>query len=161
MMTGENRSLNNVKGDAELSALKALGFVLDYNGYSIEAGIKMHSEGRLPSGRVGTYGLQEVQQRNGRPLLYLSKPAARKLFGVKSYTDPKLWQKHGVICQRAKTVPAEGLRKAIDFLGQSLKRRGKGGDSGHDHMRALIQECLSNLEEESLAVRLGCLTMTR
>jgi hypothetical protein len=88
---GENRSLNNIKGDAELSALKVLGFVLNFNGYSIEAGIKLHSEGRLPSAQVGMYGLQEVQQCNGRPLLCLSKPAARQPSGVKSYTDPKLW----------------------------------------------------------------------
>ena len=146
-----------------MSALKALGFVLDFNGYSIVAGIKLQSEGRLPSAQVGMYGLQEVQQRNGRTLLYLSKPAARQLFGVKSYTDAKLWQKHGVICQRAKTVAAKdlsALTKAIDLLGQSLKKRRKRGDSGHDHMRALIQECLSTLEEESRAVRLGSLTVT-
>ena len=136
-----------------MSALKALGFVLDFNGYSIVAGIKLQSDGRLPSAQVGMYGLQEVQQRNGRTLLYLSKPAARQLFGVKSYAETRRNLSEG-------QEDLSALTKAIDFLGQSLKKRRKGGDSGHDHMRALIQECLSTLEEESRAVRLGSLTVT-
>ena len=44
---GENRSMNNPTGEKELCALKELGFVLDYNRYSIEAGIRMYQKGQL------------------------------------------------------------------------------------------------------------------
>ncbi len=65
--------MNNVKGDAELSVLKALGFVLDLKGYSIEAGIKLHGEGHLASAQVGMYGLVPLKT---------SSTAAHRLLGT-------------------------------------------------------------------------------
>ena len=145
---GENRSLNNAKGESELAAFKALGFVLDYNRYSIEAGIRKHAEGKLAAGEVGVYGLEEKVQRNGRKLLYLSRAAAKQIFGssVSGYTDRRLWQKGGAIYRRAEAAELRKVDKAISCLEQSLARRRAGGDAGHDFMRQLIVECVDALK---------------
>jgi len=144
--TDETRSLNNSKGESELAALKALGFVLDFNRYSIEAGIKQHSQGKLAPAEVGKYGLQEKVLGNRRRLLYLSNPAARHLFGVNSYTDAKLWHSDGPICRQAKAVQLPHVKKAIACFERSLEKRTPGADRGHDFMRERIVECVTALK---------------
>jgi hypothetical protein len=116
--------MNNIKGKNELFALKELGFVLDYNRYSIEAGIRKYQKGQLTAVDVGTYGLEE-RVMHGRKLLYLSRAAVQRLFGahVSSYADPNLWQKMGPIYIKAETVPLSKLKNAIDFFKTSLAMR--------------------------------------
>ena len=145
--TDENRSLNNSKGESELAALKALGFVLDFNRYSIEADIKQHSQGKLAPAEGGKYGLQEKVLGNGRRLLYLSNSAARHLFGVNSYTDAKLWRSDGPICRQAKAAQLPHVKKAIACFEKSLEKRTPGGDRGHDFMRERIVECVTALKD--------------
>jgi hypothetical protein len=150
----EHRSLNNDKGKSELAALKALGFVLDFNGYSIEAGINKHSEGirngsPLPGAELRKYGLQENAQY-GQKLLYLSDAAVRQLFGpfkIRSYTDPLLWRSDGPICERAKTFELANVQKAVDWLQKSLDKRQPGGNATHEHMRACIVGCVTALKQ--------------
>ena len=144
--------MNNRKGAAELEAFKALGFKFDFNGYSVEAGIRMHRKGEIAGTQVRKYGLQENLAHN-RKLLYLSPPAVKHIFGdesIRSYTDPALWRKSGPICNRAAELvhAASGktsLDKAITSFEKSLSMRPRGGDSGHDHMRQQIEECVEVL----------------
>jgi hypothetical protein len=124
---GENRSMHNRKGQSELSALKELGFRLDYDGYSIEAGIRKYWEyrkGKLKAVDLGKYGLEETDTQ-GHKVLYLSSAAVQELFGqhVHGYADPKLWQKKGPICQKAERVTTPKLKNAIDFFKESLAMR--------------------------------------
>jgi len=145
---GENRSLNNLKGESELAAFKALGFVLDYNRYSIEAGIRKHGNGQLAAGEVGRYGLQE-KVHNGRKLLYLSRAAVRQVFEcnvLSGYTDRQLWEEGGAIYRKAAAAELPKLDKAIGCLEKSLARRGGGGDAGHDFMRERIAVCVGALK---------------
>ena len=154
---GENRSLNNPKGESELAAFKALGFVLDYNRYSIEAGIRKHGNGQLAACEVGRYGLQEKVHR-GRKLLYLSRAATRQVFGCNAltgYTDRQLWAKGGAIYRQAAAAELPKLDKAIGCLEQSLARRGAGGDAGHDFMRERIAECVDALKSCARERRAG------
>jgi hypothetical protein len=152
----------------ELCALKELGFVLDYNRYSIEAGIRMFQKGQLTAVDVGTYGLEE-KVMHGRKLLYLSRAAVQQLFGshVSSYADRKLWQKMGPIYKKTQTVPLLKLKNAIDFFKKSLAKRSAGLNSGHDFMRANIEACVIALEEcyerrdlADTSARLGGLSVT-
>jgi len=107
--------LNNDKG-AELAALKEL----DYNDYSIEAGIRLHSKGQLlATVQVRKYGLEEKVIRNGLKLLYLSDPAARAVFGVQNYTDRSLWIKNGAIHRRAQRLEVSKVERAIKHLRDS------------------------------------------
>ena len=146
--------MNNRKGAAELEAFKALGFKFDFNGYSVEAGIRLHQEGKITGNQVRKYGLQE-SPAHGRKLLYLSPPAVKHIFGdesIRSYTDPALWCKNGPICKRAaELVHASNgktsLDKTINFLEKSISMRPGGGDSGHDHMRQQIEECVEVLKK--------------
>ena len=150
----DERSLNNRKGAAELEAFKALGFKFDFNRYSVEAGIRLHQAGKIAGTQVRVYGLQE-SPGHGRKLLYLSPPAVKHIFGdesIRSYTDPALWRKGGPICNRAAELvhAASGktsLDKAISSLEKSLSMRPRGGDSGHDHMRQQIEECVEVLRK--------------
>jgi hypothetical protein len=160
--------MDNIKGQSELCALTELGFVLKYNLYSIEAGIRMYQKGELTAVEVGTYGLEE-KVMHGRKLLYLSRAAVQQLFGarVSSYADRKLWQKMGPICTKAENVPLLKLKNAIDFFNKSLAKRSAGGDSGHDFMRAKIEACVTALEEcyerrdlADTSARLGGLSLT-
>ena len=152
--TEDERSLNNRKGAAELKAFKALGFKFDYDGYSVEEGIRLHQKGKIAGSQVRKYGLQENLAHN-RKLLYLSPPAVKHIFGDESitkYTDPALWRKSGPICKRAaELVHASSgktsLDKAISSLENSLSMRPRGGDSGHDHMRQQIEECVEVLKK--------------
>ena len=97
---------------------------------------------------AGVYGLEEKVQRNGRKLLYLSRAAAKQIFGssVGGYTDRRLWQKGGAIYRRATAAELPKVDKAISCLEQSLARRRAGGDAGHDFMRQLIVECVDALK---------------
>ena len=143
----EERSLNNGKGAAELAALKELDFKLDYNGYSIEAGIRLHGKGQLlTAAQVRKYGLREKVIHNGHKLLYLSDPAARAVLGVASYTDRSLWIKNGAIHRRAQRLEVFKVEKAIKYFLESLQKRPAGGDSGHNFMRRLLQDCVVELE---------------
>ena len=147
--TDDERSLNNRKGAAELEAFKALGFKFDFEGYSVEAGIRMHQEGKIAGTQVRKYGLQE-SPAHGRKLLYLSPPAVKHIFGdesIRSYTDPALWCKRGPICKKAELASAAGIDKAIKSFEKSLSMRPRGGDSGHDHMRQQIEECVEVLRK--------------
>jgi hypothetical protein len=122
--TDNERSLNNRKGAAELEAFKALGFKFDFEGHSVEAGIRMHQEGKIAGTQVRKYGLQENLAHN-RKLLYLSPPAVKHIFGdesIERYTAIKCFEK-------------------------SLSMRPRGGDSGHDHMRQQIEECVEVLRK--------------
>jgi len=143
----EERSLNNGKGAAELAALKELDLKLDYNGYSIEAGIRLHGKGQLlTAAQVRKYFLEEKVIHNGHKFLYLSDPAARAVFGVPSYTDRSLWIKNGAIHRRAQNLEVIKVEKAIKYLRESLQKRPAGGDSGHDFMCRLLQDCVIELE---------------
>ena len=145
----DERSLNNRKGAAELEAFKALGFEFDYNGHSVEAGIRMHQEGKITGNKVRKYGLQE-SPAHGRKLLYLSPPAVKHIFGeesIRSYTDPALWCKRGPICKKAELASAADIDKAIKCFEKSLSMRPRRGDSGHDHMRQQIEECVEVLRK--------------
>ena len=147
--TDDERSLNNRKGAAELEAFKALGFKFDFEGHSVEAGIRMHQEGKIAGTQVRKYGLQE-SPAHGRKLLYLSPPAVKHIFGdesIRSYTDPALWCKRGPICKKAELASAAGIDKAIKSFEKSLSMRPRGGDSGHDHMRQQIEECVEVLRK--------------
>ena len=152
--TEDERSLNNRKGAAELKAFKALGFKFDYDGYSVEEGIRLHQKGKIAGSQVRKYGLQENLAHN-RKLLYLSPPAVKHIFGdefIKNYTDPALWRKSGPICKRAAELMhassgKTSLEKAISSLENSLSMRPRGGDSGHDHMRQQIEECVEVLKK--------------
>ena len=141
--------MNNRKGAAELEAFKALGFKFDFNGYSVEAGIRMHRKGEIAGPQVRKYGLQENLAHN-RKLLYLSPPAVKHIFGdesIKSYTDPALWRERGPICKKAELASAADIDKAIKCFEKSLSMRPRGGDSGHDHMRQQIEECVEVLKK--------------
>ena len=79
--------IEQCKGFLELAALKALDFTLDFDRYSMEAGIMkyfMTISGQLQKCQLGKYGLFQKVQRNGRTLLYLSNPAAWHILGVRS-----------------------------------------------------------------------------
>ena len=172
----EHRSLNNDKGKSELAALKALGFVLDFNGYSIEAGINKHNEGirngsPLAGAELSKYGLQETEQY-GQKLLYLSDAAVRRLFSpsrIMRYTDPLLWRSDGPICERAKTFELANVQRAVDWLQKSLDKRQPGGNAAHEHMRACIVGCVKAMKEivregrsaSSINCRISCLSVQR
>ena len=120
----------------------------------MEAGIKLHGKGEICGTQVRKYGLEE-KAAHGRKLLFLSPPAVKHIFGdksIKSYTDKALWRKGGPICKRAaELVRASNgktsLDKAIRSFEKSLSMRPGGGDSGHDHMRQLIDECVDVLKK--------------
>jgi hypothetical protein len=116
---------------------------------------------------VRTYGLNE-KEHNRHKLLYLLQLAVKQIFhvngrfGVKSYTDPKMFGDSCPISDKARRVDLARLKKAIKSLKKSLAKR---GNSGHDFMREGIEECvyervscldkcLRTLEEEELAA--GC-----
>ena len=146
----EERSLNNVKGAAaELAALKELNFRLDYNDYSIEAGIRLYQQGQLPTAvkPLSAYGLEEKVMPDGNKVLFLSNPAARAVFGVRSYTDPSLW-KNGVILRQAQSLEVKKVQKAIQHFKRSLKKRRAGGNTGHTFMRSLLLDCVTELDAD-------------
>jgi hypothetical protein len=114
----ESRSLSNDEGKFEMESFRHLGFVLEYNGKSISECIEKHRKGQLTASQVRTYGLEEKEQY-GRKLLYLL-PLVVKLifdvngcFGVKSYTDPKLWGHSGPIYDKAQRVDLASLEMDI------------------------------------------------
>jgi hypothetical protein len=146
---GENRSMNNIKGEKERRALEELGFVLRYRGYSIEAGIRLYQKGTTVVD-VGQYGLRQHSLPNGHTLLYLTTDAVQRIFGpsVSSYTDSKLWNHAGPICKKAETIlPLSKLSRAIDLLKESLAKRPPTTDSGHAHMRKNLTDCVDALKE--------------
>jgi hypothetical protein len=93
---------------------------------------------------VLTYGLKE-KEHNRHKLMYLLPLAVKQIFhvngrfGVKSYTDPKLFGDSGPISDKAHRVDLARLKKAIKSLKKSLAKR---GNSGHDFMRERIEECV-------------------
>mmetsp|Transcript_50047 Transcript_50047/g.73508 ORF Transcript_50047/g.73508 Transcript_50047/m.73508 type:complete len:421 (+) Transcript_50047:739-2001(+) len=142
------RSMDNAKGHAELAAFKVLGFFLDYKGFSIEAGIRLHKQRDLKvqtAAQLGQYGL-EIQKKYNN--LCLSSLAAAHVFGlgVQRYTDKLLWNKNGIILRKAKTLELWKVEKAIEHFQVSLDKRTRGGNSGHNHMRVLIQNCVAELK---------------
>ena len=147
----EELSLNNIKGAAVLAALKELNFRLDYNGYSIEVGIRLYQQGQLPTAvrPLSTYGLEEKVMPNGNKVLFLSNPAARAVFGVRSYTDRSLW-KNGVILRQAQSLEVSKVQKAIQHFKYSLKQRRAGGNTGHNFMRSLLLDCVKELGADVL-----------
>ena len=62
---GGNRSVNNAKGQAELEAVKDLGFPLLFRGYSIEAGIRLFEEETIQQAGLGKYGLEALHAGGG------------------------------------------------------------------------------------------------
>jgi hypothetical protein len=97
------------KGKFEMESFRHLGFVLEYNGKSISEGIEKHQKGQVTASQVFAYGLEEKEQY-GRKLLYLLPLAVKQIFdvngrfGVKKYTDPKLWGDRGPIYDKAQRV---------------------------------------------------------
>jgi hypothetical protein len=92
-------------------------------------------------------------------------------FGMKKYTDPKLWEDSGPIYDKTQRVDMASLKKAIKSLKESLAKRPAGGNSGHDFMRERIEECVKalvscldkrvrTLEEEELAAGFSGLAVT-
>ena len=63
-----------------------------------------------------------------------------------TYTDRSLWIKNGAIHRRAQRLEVFKVEKAIKYLLESLQKRPAGGDSGHDFMRRLLQDCVVELE---------------
>jgi hypothetical protein len=147
---GESRSVDNDKGKFEMECFGHLGFVLEYNGKSISECIEKHREGQLTASQVRAYGLEEKEQY-GRKLLYFLPWAVKQIFdvnghfGVKKYTDPKLWGDSGPIYDKAQRVDMASLKMAIKSLKDSLVKRPGGGNSGHDFMRERIEECVRAL----------------
>jgi hypothetical protein len=149
----ESRSMNNDKGKFETESFRHLGFVLEYNGKSINDCIEDHGTGKLTASQVRAYGLEEKKQR-GRKLLYLLPWAVKQIFddkgrfGVQSYTDKTLWGDRGPIYDKAQRVDLPSLEMAIKSLKASLAMRQlHPGDSGHDFILANIQDCVTALEE--------------
>jgi hypothetical protein len=171
-----SRSVNNDKGKFEMESFRQLGFVLECNGKSISECIENHRKGQLTASQVRTYGLEEKEQY-GCKLLYLLPLAVKQIFdvngrfGLKSYTDPKLWKDSGPIYDKAQRVDKASLKMAIKSLKKSMALRPAGGNSGHDFMRERIEECVKalvscldkrvrTLEEEELAAGFSGLTVT-
>jgi hypothetical protein len=88
----------------------------------------------LTASQVRTYGLEEKEQY-GLKLLYLLPLAVKKIFdvngrfGVKKYTDPKLWGDSGPIYDKTQRVDMASLKKTIKSLKECLAKRPAGGNS--------------------------------
>jgi hypothetical protein len=64
---GEIRSVNNAKGQAEMEAVKALGFPLLFKGYDVEAGIRLFEANKIQQVDLGKYGLSPLPGGNKAP----------------------------------------------------------------------------------------------
>jgi hypothetical protein len=62
---GEIRSVNNAKGQAEMEAVKALGFPLLFKGYDVEAGIRLFEANKIQQVDLGKYGLSPIPLPGG------------------------------------------------------------------------------------------------
>jgi hypothetical protein len=157
----ETRSLNNGKGERELAGLKALGFPLNYNGYSVEAGVRLFGEGKLAKQDLAKYGLEKGLNER---LIQLSPAAVQSLFADPQkdkvnmrYPSRQLWGSNGPLARKARALQAQGLgqqrEKALNELRKSLALREKeaakhgGGNAGHNHMIQCLQECCKAIEE--------------
>ena len=157
----ETRSLNNGKGERELTAFKALGFPLRYNGYSVEAGVRLFEEGKLAAHDFAKYGLEPGVNKR---LVQLSPAAVQSLFtdpqkdkANMKYTTRQLWESNGPLARKARALQAQGLGqqrvKALNELRKSLALRQKeaakhgGGNAGHNHMIKCLQDCCKAIEQ--------------
>jgi len=110
------------------------------------------------------YGLKEKVMSSGQKVLFLSNEAARAVFGVRSYTNRSLW-KNGAIYRQAQSLDVPKVQKAIQHFRKSLTQRRLDGNRGHDFMRRLLLDCVTELEADVLvrksvialaSLRYGC-----
>ncbi|KAJ1465042.1 hypothetical protein T484DRAFT_1989368, partial [Baffinella frigidus] len=157
---GEIRSVNNAKGQAEMEAVKALGFPLLFKGYDVEAGIRLFEANKIQQVDLGKYGLSPIPLPGGnKPLLGLSPAAVKFLFAdpnvasdarIKSYPCRELWCDAGPLVRRSEQVTPAQRNKTLEKLAKSIKLRedqakklnkNGGGNKGHDHMLDVLKVC--------------------